>query len=121
MGLHRRIDALRRTRAVTQGLSSVARLLSAITFAMLALATSPVAPQPMSGFNLCVPPTRPSCVFDPSSKPSPDGCEREVTAYIQTVFRYRECLEKQSERAVRESNDVIDHWRCRKSGERCRR
>jgi len=50
-----------------------------------------------------------------------EACGREVEAYIASVFHYRECLSRESERVIRESNDVIDSWRCRERGERCRR
>ncbi len=48
-----------------------------------------------------------------------EACGREVELYIASVFHYRECLARESERVIRELNDVIDHWRCRERGERC--
>ncbi|BBU62649.1 hypothetical protein MSC49_25840 [Methylosinus sp. C49] len=75
-------------------------------------------PQAAPGFNLCVQPGSPPCVFMPGR--AAEACGAEVEAYIASVFHYRECLSKESERAIRESNDIIDHWRCRERGERCR-
>ncbi|MBG0811455.1 hypothetical protein IY145_19060 [Methylosinus sp. H3A] len=80
---------------------------------------APAFPQAASGFNLCVQPGSPPCVFMPG-QPA-EACGREVEAYIASVFHYRECLARESERVIRESNDVIDHWRCREKGERCRK
>ncbi|TDX65033.1 hypothetical protein EDE12_1034 [Methylosinus sp. sav-2] len=76
-------------------------------------------PQAAPGFNLCVQPGSPPCVFMPG-QPA-EACGAEVQAYIASVFHYRECLAKESERVIRESNDIIDHWRCRERGERCRK
>ncbi|WP_166144498.1 hypothetical protein [Methylosinus sp. RM1] len=96
-----------------------------LSFSRLALSAAalflpaPAFPQASPGFNLCVPPGSPPCVFMPG-RPA-DACGREVEAYIASVFHYRECLTKESERVIRESNDVIDHWRCRERGERCRK
>lgn len=101
------------------GTSTAASPLSlaiAIAFSTL---PAPVYSQAASGFNFCVAPPRPACVFETSNRAA-GACDREVEAYVGVVFRYRECLEAESERAVRESNDVIDHWRCRQNGERCR-
>lgn len=80
----------------------------------------PARAQAVSGFNFCAPPHRPACVSENSSKIAANACDEEIKSYIATVFRYRECLETESERAVRESNEVIDQWRCRQSGERCK-
>lgn len=87
--------------------------------AAAALFSAPAFAQASAGFNLCVQPGHPSCVFMPG-RPA-EACDREVEAYIAAVFHYRDCLAKESERAIRESNDVIDHWRCRERGERCQR
>jgi len=78
---------------------------------------APAFSQASAGFTLCVQPGQPACVFAPG-RPA-EACGRDVDAYIASVFRYRECLAKEGERAIRESNDVIDHWRCRERGERC--
>jgi len=80
---------------------------------------APAFPQAAPGFNLCVQPGQPPCVFMPG-QPA-EACGRDVEAYIASVFHYRECLARESERAIRESNDVIDYWRCRERGERCRK
>lgn len=123
MGRDRRIGTDRREHDATP--SRVSGFLSAICLAVFIPAVfmpaAPASSQAPPGFDFCAPPFRPPCVSDPSNKTSADACDREVKAYIATVFRYRECLDTESQRAVRESNDVIDHWRCRQSGERCRR
>ncbi|QGM47970.1 hypothetical protein H2LOC_006405 [Methylocystis heyeri] len=75
----------------------------------------------MPGFDYCPPPHPPGCMETTGGTKSPTECEEDVQIYIQTVFAYRECLALETERAVRESNDVIDRWKCKKTGsKRCR-
>ena len=57
---------------------------------------APAFPQAAPGFNLCVQPGSPPCVFMPG-QPA-EACGREVEAYIAAVFHYRECLARESER-----------------------
>lgn len=77
-----------------------------------------VWPQAAPGFTFCATPEPPACVDAAKAAPA---CDAEVEAYIARVFRYRECLAREMERAVAQSNDVIDGWRCRRFNERCRR
>jgi hypothetical protein len=74
--------------------------------------------QAAPGFTFCPAPEPPACVAAPKAAPA---CDAEVEAYVARVFRYRECLARETERAVAQSNDVIDGWRCRRFNERCRR
>jgi hypothetical protein len=75
-------------------------------------------PQAAPGFTFCAAPEPPACV---AADKAVAACDQEVESYITRVFRYRECLARETERAVAQSNDVIDDWRCRRMGERCRR
>lgn len=87
--------------------------------ALIALASSPgAATAAASGFNFCAPPLRPTCIEAPDAAPL---CEGEVQGFVKAVFKYRECLEKETERAVREANETLDAWKCRSSALRCRR
>jgi hypothetical protein len=74
------------------------------------------------GFDYCPPPHPPGCIVQTSAKGKASAdCEEDLQIYIQTVFAYRECLALETERAVRESNDVIDHWKCKKNAsKRCK-
>lgn len=83
----------------------------------LALADACVAGEAPSGFNFCAPPLRPSCIDAPVAK---DACDAEVQAFIKTVFKYRECLDKETQRAVHEANDVLEAWKCRTGALTCR-
>lgn len=76
-----------------------------------------VAGEKPSGFNFCAPPLRPPCI---DATAAADACDAEVQAFIKTVFRYRECLEKETQRAVREANDVLEAWKCRTGALTCR-
>jgi len=82
---------------------------------MLPAVDAPPAP----GFTFCAAPFKPACVVK-RGKTRGESCEERVKFYIASVFRYRECLEAEMERSVRESNDLLDIWRCRQKGARCR-
>ncbi|WP_442754235.1 hypothetical protein ACNHKD_14745 [Methylocystis sp. JAN1] len=43
-----------------------------------------------------------------------------MQAFIKAVFKYRTCLDKESERAVREANDALEVWKCRSGAVQCR-
>ncbi len=73
------------------------------------------ADEPSSGFTLCVAPRPPDCVDAPGKSDSIEDCERRVAAYIATVFRYRECLEAETERQVRRANETLDKLKCKQS------
>ena len=80
-----------------------------------AVLTPPAAtaapPEPLLDF--CVKPYRPPCVD--GLKDHPDqlrGCERQMDVYVATVFRYRTCLTRATEHAVRETNAAIIKLRC---------
>ncbi|MGJ0509135.1 MAG: hypothetical protein ACR652_18830 [Methylocystis sp.] len=69
------------------------------------------------GFGFCAPPLKPACVDAPAATGT---CEEDVQLYVRSVFTYRACLEKETERAVREANETLGAWRCRKDPARCR-
>lgn len=82
------------------------------------LATAPsAAGESGRGFDFCAPPLWPACVDAPEATAA---CDSEVQRFIATVFKYRACLEKESERAVREANDAIEAWKCRTGKLKCR-
>ena len=75
--------------------------------------------EPSPGFTLCVAPRPPNCVDGPGKSNAAEVCEPRVQAYIVNVFRYRECLEAESERQVRRANEVVNEMKCRRS-KQCR-
>jgi hypothetical protein len=75
------------------------------------------AQEAQRGFNFCAPPLRPACIDAPTVK---EACETEVQAFIKFVFKYRGCLEKETERVVREANDSLEAWKCRTGALKCR-
>lgn len=84
-------------------------------FSTLALAQAPP-----TGFNFCAAPTPPACIDAARTSEEKKSCDEFVRAYIAAVFDYRACLEKEMARAVLESNDALDRWRCRQPGGQCR-
>jgi hypothetical protein len=76
---------------------------------------------PSRGFNHCTTPLRPVCVsrlsvyLDPEAK---SACQRQTNRYVDQVFAYRACLEREIRRAVREANETSDEIRCRSQGGR---
>lgn len=100
----------------SRGFSAV--LLGLITFTLHSATAEEARPSP--GFYFCATPNTPRCVENSEKAKPRGGCEEEVQNYIKFVFRYRECLALEMERAVRESNDLIDDWKCRKNTSACR-
>jgi hypothetical protein len=82
---------------------------------------APAQDERIPGFTLCVPPYAPPCVDNAPKGRANAACDEELRIYIETVFHYRECLTFEMERAIRESNDVIDRWKCRKAVGKCRK
>ncbi|HEY8124700.1 MAG TPA: hypothetical protein VIF88_04685 [Methylocystis sp.] len=102
--------------------------LSATRICCTALATAaacvsyaqPLAAQAIRGFTYCAPPSRPACIETSVAALAMAACDEEVQLFTKMVFRYRECLERETERAVREANDAIEIWRCRLDETKCR-
>ncbi len=81
---------------------------------------APLAAEPLRGFTHCAPPLRPACIDAAVTQEEVAACDRDVQLFTSMVFKYRECLEKETERAVREANDAIEAWRCRSDKTKCR-
>ena len=79
------------------------------------LLSCPAAPaaQDVRGFSYCAPPARPGCIETSRPALAMAACDEDVQLFTRMVFGYRECLEREMERAVREANDAIEAWRCR--------
>lgn len=87
---------------------------------VLLLFTGNAAAAPYSRFGYCPPPTPPACVATAARKPNAlVTCEQEVERYVATVFAYRACMAAETERAVRESNEIIRKMRCAREPANC--
>ena len=73
------------------------------------------------GWSYCPPPYPPACVETfakppgkTADKPSRErlACEQTVERYVSSVFAYRVCLTRETERAVREANRVLQILKC---------
>ncbi|MGD9656163.1 MAG: hypothetical protein AB7U61_00750 [Methylocystis sp.] len=94
----------------------------ALAAAAALLAYEPLLAAPdVRGFAYCAPPLRPACIETSVSALAMAACDEEVQLFTRMVFRYRECLEREMERAVREANDAIEAWRCRRDKTKCRK
>jgi hypothetical protein len=82
--------------------------------AFVILATSLLSPTselpPATGFTLCARPNRPACIKDITGGKAAN-CEPEVKAFVAAVVIYRDCLEQEVQRAVREANDVVEQMK----------
>jgi hypothetical protein len=68
----------------------------------------------------CAPPYPPACVGARVKEPKArTSCEQDAEAYVADVFKYRDCLTKEMERAVREANKVIQTLKCPKDARFC--
>lgn len=73
------------------------------------------------GLRYCAPPIKPACVDDPAtyrSNSRQTECKKDVDRFVPTVFAYRQCLNQEMERAVRQTNDTLQQFRCRAMGDR---
>lgn len=95
------------------------RSLRCVALVLAGLYSYPAAAEPSPGFTYCVAPFPPDCVKAPVRSDSHDECETRVQAYVASVFRFRECVEAESEREVRRANEVLDQWRCKGSRKEC--
>jgi hypothetical protein len=89
----------------------------------LALTSAALAQQPFDapGLRFCAPPIKPGCVDAEETYTSPNlkaECQKAMDRYVPTVFAYRQCLNQEMERAVRQTNETIQRFRCRAKGER---
>jgi hypothetical protein len=88
------------------------------TLALLILVSPPVdagSSELRIGFGFCSVPFKPACV-DADSAYNTDArtkaCQEEVTLYVNTVIAYRACLLREMERAVLETNNILDRFKC---------
>ncbi len=73
------------------------------------------------GLRFCAAPIKPVCVDDFDSYKSPAklaACQKDLDRYVPTVFAYRHCLNQEMERAVRQTNETLQRFRCRAKGEK---
>lgn len=101
-----------------------AHIVHAISFAFV-LASPTFAQEPFAapGLRYCAPPIKPGCVdvMDTyKSATSKMACQKEVERFVPTVFAYRACLNREMERAVLQTNETLQRFRCReKGGKKC--
>ena len=86
-------------------------------FALISSIT--LASSPSHAFLFCNEPREPSCVdgngyFDDEDQFN--SCKSEVENYISDVKTYTECLIEEHDKAVKQSNDVIEKFNCRAAG-----
>jgi hypothetical protein len=68
----------------------------------------------------CAPPYPPACVAAPAKEAKArKSCEQATETYVADVFKYRDCLSKEMQRAVLEVNKVIQTVKCRKDARFC--
>ena len=97
---------------------SSTRILTSL--ALFALVGSSVradaAQEDVFSFGYCAPPILlPKCIDAEQTDAKPDSvaaCQQEVTRYVKFVLAYRDCLIRESERAILQTNKVLDRFKC---------
>lgn len=85
---------------------------AAVAF-LLAAPASAKATDDRWGLGYCPPPYPPPCVARlDGTLETAVSCGKDVEAYVASVFRYRECVSSETERAVREANRIIQSLKC---------
>jgi hypothetical protein len=67
------------------------------------------------GFGFCPPPPPPACMDDNKvydNGPATKDCQEKVSRYVASVFAYRACLLRETQRAVLEANTTMDRFKC---------
>jgi hypothetical protein len=76
-----------------------------------------------TGFGFCPAPQPPACIDDNKTygnEAETKDCQEKVSRYVASVFSYRTCLLRETQRAVLETNTMIDRFKCGlKSRRRC--
>ena len=102
----------------------ISRLVPACFSVLVAAAAVPArAQEPFvaPGLRYCAPPIRPNCVDETETYKAAgkrDACQKDVERFVQSVFAYRQCLNIEMERAVRQTNETLQRFRCRAKGDR---
>jgi hypothetical protein len=68
----------------------------------------------LGGF-ICPRPFVPSCADRPATYQKAEGvaaCQRDLDRYALAASAYRDCLERQIAVALRQTNDILDRFRC---------
>lgn len=63
----------------------------------------------------CARPFAPACVNAPATYQNSEAvaaCQHDLDRFALATAAYRDCLERQIAGAVRQANDVLDHFRC---------
>jgi len=72
-------------------------------------------PPPFQMLGFCASPVPPSCLREPSAYADAGvaaACQQNVQRYVRSVFLYRQCLNAEMERAVRQANMAIVRHKC---------
>src|SRR5579863_2783754 len=67
------------------------------------------------GLHYCAPPIIPKCADAADTFRSAShvaSCRQEITRYVKFVLSYRDCLIRESDRAVLQANVILVHFKC---------
>ena len=78
---------------------------------------------PMEGFRFCAAPVAPECIAAERAyrdAAQTRACEQDVARFVASAFAYRACLQREVQRAVLETNETVDRFKCGvAAGRRC--
>jgi hypothetical protein len=77
--------------------------------------TAFAATPPKTNFGFCPVPWPPGCVDDAKAYgggSATNDCQEKLSRYVASVFVYRMCLLHETQRAVLETNMMIDRFKC---------
>jgi len=89
-----------------------------VTFVVLVSSRAaglPEAPDTGVGFGYCAAPYPPGCINEAQvfvDFGRIKACQEEIRHYTATVISYRACLLRETERAVLQTNKIIDRFKC---------
>jgi hypothetical protein len=93
-----------------------ARSEASLALLMLSMSVALASPSaPISGFDFCSAPHPPACADKDEvygDKLQTKACQDAITHFIDEVFAYRACLQREIKRAVLETNTALDRFKC---------
>ena len=87
--------------------------------AIVVISSSARAGEDRWAWGYCAPPYPPSCVGKQLNGEAHKSCEQSVEVYKASVFTYRNCLVSEMQRAVLETNNVLNALKCSKDKRLC--
>ena len=86
-----------------------------VTILFLSTPAAAVQAEPVPGFRFCASPPSPACADRDevySNEVHVKTCQEAMGRFVSNAFAYRDCLQREIQRAMLETNAAIDRFKC---------